>query len=149
MSNREKIFQILLVEDNPVDILMTEEALQGWKIKYQLRVVKDGEAAMNFLLGRGDHNSARVPDLVILDLNLPKRNGKEILSEIQSNSRFSETIVVVITTSSTLSDFNDCKSSGATRFIPKPDNIGDYILAIRSIQELWLTQSQIYQGNYR
>jgi two-component system, chemotaxis family, response regulator Rcp1 len=149
MSNKEKVFQILLVEDNPVDILMTEEALQGWKIEYQLHVVKDGETAMNFLMRRGDYNSALVPDLIILDLNLPKKNGKEILSEIQSNPQFSGITVVVITTSSTLADFKDCRSSGATRFIPKPDNIDDYILAIRSIQELWLTQEQIYQGKYR
>jgi CheY-like chemotaxis protein len=96
MSNKEKVFQILLVEDNPVDILMTKEALQGWKIKYQLHVVKDGEAAMNFVLRRGDYNSALVPDLIILDLNLPKKNGKEILSEIQSNPQFSGITVVVI-----------------------------------------------------
>jgi CheY-like chemotaxis protein len=129
--------RILLAEDNPMDILMTKESLKDWKIKSSLHVVEDGEEALDFLYGRGNYIGAARPDLVLLDLNLPKRNGQEVLSAIKQDPELSHIIVVVVTTSDSEADLQMCRDLGARLCVTKPCGLEEYVDAINSIQDLW------------
>jgi CheY-like chemotaxis protein len=105
MTDKDKVFHILLAEDNPMDILVMKEALKHWQKQYQLHIAENGNDAMDFLLKKGHFIGAEKPDLTILDLNLPKRNGIEILSQIRTNPDISDITVVVITTAATTFEF--------------------------------------------
>lgn len=141
MKQENSILTILLAEDNPMDILITRESLKNWKIKHRLYVVEDGEEALDFLYGRGDFAGAQRPDLILLDLNLPKRNGREVLSEIGQDPELSRITVVVVTTSDSEVDLQVCKDLGAKLCITKPYGYEEYVGAIGSIQEFWLNSS--------
>jgi CheY-like chemotaxis protein len=138
MINTDKPLNILLVEDNPMDVLMTKEALQNWTIEYCLHVVENGEDALDFVYGRGNYIGVEQPDMVLLDLNLPKLSGKEILSQMQQDPVLSDIPVVVVTTADAASDFQICRDLGAKLFITKPIDFDEYVQAISSIQELWI-----------
>jgi CheY-like chemotaxis protein len=140
MINTDKPLNILLVEDNPMDVLMTKEALQNWTIEYCLHVVENGEDALDFVYGRGNHVGVEQPDMILLDLNLPKLSGKEILSQMQQDPNLSNIPVIVVTTADAASDFQICSDLGAKLFITKPIDFDEYVQAISSIQELWIAQ---------
>ncbi|MDQ7783449.1 MAG: response regulator [Desulfomonilaceae bacterium] len=125
---------ILLVEDNPMDILMTREALKDWKIEHRLHVVEDGEEALDFLFKRGPHGEAARPDLILLDLNLPRRSGFEVLSEIKSSPELSTITLVVVTTSDAAGDRRKCHELGAALYITKPLDFHEYIQALNSVE---------------
>ena len=135
MTNQDKVFQILLAEDNPVDILMTKKALKRWQIKHELHVVENGNDVTDFLLKTGNYALVEKPDLLILDMNLPKKNGKEIMSEIRSNPEISDITVVIMTTADATFHFG-IYDLGAKLFITKPMDLQGYIQAIHSIQEI-------------
>jgi two-component system, chemotaxis family, response regulator Rcp1 len=135
MTDENKVFQILLAEDNPMDILVAKEALKRWQVKFELHVSEDGNDAIDFLLRAGNYASVEKPDLIVLDLNLPQKSGKEILSEIRNNPDISDIPVVVMTTAE-IPDFEIIKDFGIERFITKPMDVQDYIQAVCSIQEL-------------
>ncbi|AFM25846.1 response regulator [Desulfomonile tiedjei] len=138
MINTDKPLNILLVEDNPMDVLMTKEALQNWTIEYRLHVVENGEDALDFVYARGDYAGMEQPDMILLDLNLPKLSGKEILSQMQQDPDLSNIPVVVVTTADASSDFQMCLNLGAKLFITKPIDFEEYVQAISTIQDLWL-----------
>jgi len=132
--------QILLVEDNPVDILMISECLRKWRIKNYLSVVQDGEQALDFLYSRGRFIGSPRPDLILLDLDLPKTDGNEVLFEISKNPDLSKIAVVVVTTFDPVADLGVWNDVGASLCITKPLDYAEYSRAISYIEELWTTR---------
>lgn len=139
MIQQDVTIQILLVEDNPIDVLMISEALKTWKSKYCLHVVQDGEEALEFLFRRGCYGKVERPDLILLDLNLPRRSGTEVLSEIKQCPDLSTITLAIVTTSDASRDIRRCNELGADLYITKPLDFEEYAAAINSIEEFWTT----------
>jgi chemotaxis family two-component system response regulator Rcp1 len=131
--------EILLIEDNPVDILMTRRALQEDCGCNNLHVVEDGEEAMDFLHQRGRYADAPLPDLILLDLNLPKKSGREILAEIKQDPALMHIPVVVLTTSQEEKDILLSYKLHANCFITKPMDLEQFIEAIKCVGGFWFT----------
>jgi two-component system, chemotaxis family, response regulator Rcp1 len=129
----------LLVEDNPVDVLVTKRALQGGKVCNNLHVVKDGEEAIDFLYQRGDHSNAPRPGLILLDLNLPKKSGREVLAEIKQDPNLLHIPVIVLTTSEAETDILLSYGLHANCFITKPVDLDQFTDVVRSIEGFWFT----------
>jgi len=130
---------ILLVEDNEGDILLTKEALAEGDISKDIQVVKDGWEALMYLEKNGDYTSAVTPDLILLDINLPKMNGHEVLKNIKANSNIHHIPVVMLSTSSSSNDINQCYKNQANCYITKPVDANDFSKVISSIEKFWLT----------
>jgi len=139
MTRQGEPIQILLVEDNPLDILMISECLRKWRTKNYLNVVQDGDQALDFLHSRGSFVGSPRPDLMLLDLNLPKTGGNEVLSEINGNPDLSDMTIVVVTTFDPVADLDVWNDLGASLCITKPMDYAEYFRAIRYIEELWIT----------
>ena len=131
--------QILLVEDSPDDILLTREALKDAKIANELHAVMDGEAAMDFLRGEGEYRDRVLPDVVILDLNLPKMDGREVLREIKQDDDLRRIPVIVMSTSGAEDDIRGAYDQHVNAYVQKPVDFDDFIRAVRSIEEFWLS----------
>jgi two-component system, chemotaxis family, response regulator Rcp1 len=131
--------EILLVEDNPGDVRLTQEALKDAKVVNTLHVVEDGVAAMDFLAQRGRYQQAPRPSLVLLDLNLPRKNGREVLAEIKQDPSLRTIPVVILTTSQAEEDVLRAYSLHANCYITKPVDFGQFTKIIRSIEDFWLT----------
>jgi two-component system, chemotaxis family, response regulator Rcp1 len=134
-----KCVEILLVEDNPVDVLVTKRALQGGKVCNNLHVVQDGEEAMDFLYQRGKYSDAPRPGLILLDLNLPKKNGREVLAEIKQDCSLLQIPVIVLTTSEAETDILLSYGLHANCYITKPVNLEQFTDVVRSIEGFWFT----------
>jgi two-component system, chemotaxis family, response regulator Rcp1 len=133
------VIQILLVEDSPSDVELTVEAMREAKVANELHVVVDGVDAMDFLRREGQHTKAPRPDLVLLDLNLPRKDGKEVLAEIQADPLLRPIPVAVLTTSEAESDVLRSYQLGANCFITKPVGLPEFLEVIQAIEEFWLT----------
>jgi chemotaxis family two-component system response regulator Rcp1 len=133
------VFKILLVEDNPADVRLTEEALKDAKVHHKLNVVMDGVAAMDFLNQTGEYQDAPRPDLILLDLNLPKKDGREVLEDIKGDSSLRTIPVVVLTTSRAEEDILRTYNLHANCYVTKPVDYDQFGVIIRSIEEFWLT----------
>jgi two-component system, chemotaxis family, response regulator Rcp1 len=131
--------EVLLVEDNPSDVRLTREAMSEGKVSINLAVVTDGEQAVSYLLRQGKYQGARRPDLILLDLNLPKKDGREVLREIKAIDSLRRIPVVVLTTSQAEEDICRSYDLQANCFITKPDNLDDFFDVIRQIEQFWLT----------
>lgn len=129
---------ILLVEDNPADVRLTLEALKEAKVRNNLDVVGDGEEALSFLRRTGAHARAARPDLILLDLNLPKKSGLEILAEIKLDHELRRIPVVVLTTSQAEQDIVRSYDMHANAFVTKPVNLDQFIEVVKSIEDFWL-----------
>jgi len=134
-----RIIDILLVEDSPGDVRLTQEVLKEGKIKNKLSVVMDGEEAILFLRKIGKFKNVSTPDLILLDLNLPKKDGREVLSEIKNDPNFSSIPVVVLTTSDAEKDIISSYASHANAFITKPVDFNQFVTVVRAIEDFWLT----------
>ena len=134
-----KPVEILLVEDNPVDIRMTQEAFKDYRVANELHIVTDGQAAMDFLYHRGKYDGAARPDLIILDLNLPKKDGRAILSEIKSDDSLRGIPVIVLTTSALDKDIIGAYCHHANAFVTKPIEFDEFVTMMRTIGDFWLT----------
>ena len=134
-----KPIEILLVEDNPADARLTEEALKEGKVLNNLSVVKDGVEAMDFLNKKGNYPDAPRPDLILLDLNLPKKNGREVLTEIKENPDFRRIPVVILTVSKDELDIIESYDLHANCYITKPVDLNQFINVVRSIEDFWLS----------
>ena len=134
-----KPIEILLVEDNPGDVDLTREALEGGKLRNNLHVVSDGEEAMAFLRKEGKHAGAPRPGLVLLDLNLPKKNGREVLAEIKADDHLKRIPVVVLTTSQAEEDIAKSYNLHANCYVTKPIDLSHFIKVVQAIEEFWLT----------
>lgn len=131
--------EVLLVEDNPGDVRLMVEALKGAKVNNNLHVVNNGEAAMAFLRKEDDYAGVPTPDLIMLDLNLPKKDGREVLEEIKGDSLLKHIPVVVITTSAAEEDILKSYKLHANCYITKPVNFGQFTKVVQSIEEFWFT----------
>jgi CheY-like chemotaxis protein len=131
--------QILLVEDNPGDVRLTIEALNDAKLRNNLSVVRDGVEAMAFLGQEGPYGSVPRPDLVLLDLNLPRMDGREVLAQIKAHPDLRHIPVVVLTTSDSQPDILQAYELHANCYITKPVDLDHFIKIVRSIEDFWLT----------
>ena len=131
--------EILLVEDSPGDVLLTRETLKDAKVLNHLSVVGDGEEAMAFLHREAPHTGAPRPDLILLDLNLPKKDGREVLADIKSDSQLRRIPVVVLTTSAAEQDILKSYDLHANCYITKPVDLDQWITVVNSIENFWLT----------
>ena len=130
---------ILLVEDDPADVELTSEALKDSKLWIKLRTVEDGEEAMAFLRRKGKYQDAPEPDLVLLDLNLPKKDGREVLKEIKEDPDLKHIPVVILTTSSSEKDIVRTYHLGANCYITKPVGLDQFISVVSAIDNFWFT----------
>ncbi|MGS2591552.1 response regulator [Streptomyces hebeiensis] len=131
--------EVLLVEDDAGDELMTREAFEDNKIRNTLHVVRDGEEALDFLYRRGAHPQAPRPDLVLLDLNLPKYDGRQVLEQIKTDPELAAIPVVVLTTSSAEEDILRSYRLHANAYVTKPVDLDQFIAAVRQIDEFFVT----------
>jgi two-component system, chemotaxis family, response regulator Rcp1 len=134
-----KAIDILLVEDNSGDVRLAQEALKESKVRNRLFVVEDGVEAMAFLRQEGKYASAVRPDLILLDLNLPRKSGREVLAEIKRDESLKLIPVVVLTVSRAEEDIVKCYSDHANCYITKPLDFNQFMEVTRSIEEFWLT----------
>lgn len=131
--------EILLVEDNPADVRLTKEALSDAKLTNRLHVVGDGEAAMAFLRRESPYEEAPHPDLVLLDLNLPKMDGRAVLHAVKTDPQLRRIPVIVLTTSSEERDVVSAYDNYANSYVTKPVEFNEFAAALRSIEGFWLT----------
>jgi CheY-like chemotaxis protein len=128
---------ILLVEDNLGDVRLTQEAIKDARIPSRLHVVEDGAAALNFLYQREDFESACRPDLILMDLNLPKKTGHEVLAEIKQNKELKSIPVLILTSSHAQEDVSNAYQLHANCYITKPVEFPQFDRVIRAIEEFW------------
>jgi CheY-like chemotaxis protein len=138
--------EVLLVEDDAGDELMTREAFEDNKIGNHLHVARDGEEALDFLYQRGDHTHAPKVDLVLLDLNLPKYDGRQVLEQIRSDPELTHTPVVVLTTSSSEEDVLRSYKLHANAYVTKPVDMYQFVAAVRQIDEFFLSVVRLPRG---
>lgn len=131
--------EILLIEDNPGDVRLTQEALQSSKFANNLHVVKDGVEALAFLRREDDYTDAPTPDIILLDLNLPRKNGREVLEEIKTDEALRRIPVVVLTTSDDERDILASYNLYANCYITKPVDLNRFIEIVKSIGHFWLS----------
>jgi chemotaxis family two-component system response regulator Rcp1 len=131
--------EILLVEDSPTDIELTIEALRDAKVFNTLHIVEDGVSALTYLRKEGRYAGAVRPDLIMLDLNLPRKNGREVLAEIKSDADLSLIPVVILTTSQADQDIAESYRLHANCFVTKPVDFEQFVNVIRSIEDFWFT----------
>jgi two-component system, chemotaxis family, response regulator Rcp1 len=136
--NTERMAEILLVEDNPGDVRLTREAFANSVVVGHLEVVGDGEEAMRYLYRIGPYAAARIPDVVLLDLNLPKKDGREVLAEMREDPTLRLVPVVVLTTSDAAADVARSYELHANCYVRKPLEYADFVETLRRIEQYWL-----------
>ena len=147
MTERSRPAEILLIEDNPGDVELIRDALQFGRVMNRISVAPDGETAMAFLnRGRG-FESAPIPDLILLDLNLPKKNGFEVLKEVRDHPVVSRVPVVILTSSHADRDILKSYNLHANCFISKPVDVDEFLDTVRSTGEFWLTIVKLPPGD--
>ena len=139
----DKSINILLVEDNPADDRLTQEAFKTTRIPNHLHVVRDGSEALAYLEQTGRFNNAPRPDMILLDLNLPKKDGREVLSLIKQSSKYKQIPVVILTTSSEEEDIIHTYNHHANCFITKPADLDEFLDVMKSIEGFWLSVVQL------
>ena len=130
--------EILLVEDNPGDVRLTREALRDGKVRNRLRVVPDGVEALALLRRQGQYAGAALPDLILLDLNLPKKSGREVLEEIKQDDTLRHIPVVILTTSQAERDILESYRLRANAYVSKPVDLEQFLQVVSAIEHFWL-----------
>lgn len=138
MADRKEV-DILLVEDDPADVVLTKEGLRSAKLRINLFAVSDGIEALRYLRREGPYKNEPRPDLVLLDLNMPKKDGRETLKEIKEDVKLRGIPVVVLTTSEAETDIVKCYDLGANCYISKPLGFEQFTTIVRSIEDFWFT----------
>jgi chemotaxis family two-component system response regulator Rcp1 len=139
MEGAAQPIDILLVEDNPGDVDLTIEALKDGKVRNRLSVVEDGVEAMAFLRREGKYADAPRPDVILLDLNLPRKDGREVLAEIKADEQLRRIPVVVLTTSSSEQDILKSYDLHANCYVTKPVDLEQFLEVVKAIEGFWLT----------
>lgn len=134
-----KPIEILLVEDNPADVRLTQEALREGKVRNNLHVARDGVEALEFLRREGKFTGSPRPDLVLLDLNLPRKDGREVLAQVKDDPELKTIPIVVLTTSSAEIDILRSYSLHANCYITKPVDLEQFVKVVKTIDDFWLT----------
>jgi chemotaxis family two-component system response regulator Rcp1 len=143
MNNNRNCMDILLVEDNPADIRLTMEAFRESRHEHCVHVVTDGTQAIAYLRHHGMYKNAPTPDLILLDLNLPQKNGREVLSEIKSDDTLRHIPVVILTTSRTEEDVLQTYQLHGNCYITKPADLDEFFHLIQKIQDFWFQVARI------
>jgi len=138
-ESKSRLIEILLVEDNPGDVLLTREALKEGKVLNNLYVAKDGSEALQFLHKEAPYENVPTPDIVLLDLNLPRVNGREVLAHVKSDLNLRRIPIVVLTTSKAEEDIVRSYDLHANCYITKPLDLEQFIQVIKSIENFWLS----------
>jgi len=136
--NTGREIEILMVEDNEGDAVLTQEALKHAKVHNNLHIVTDGVQAMDFLHRKGTFEKAPRPDLILLDLNLPRKDGREVLNEVKSDPKLKRIPVVVLTTSAAEEDILKAYNLNANCYISKPVDLDAFVRVVQSIEDFWL-----------
>ncbi|WP_214109037.1 response regulator [Acrocarpospora catenulata] len=140
---------VLLVEDDPGDVLLTQEAFEHNKVRNKLHVVNDGEQALEFLRREGDYAGVPRPDLILLDLNLPRKDGREVLEEIKDDPELRAIPVVVLTTSEAEEDILRSYRLHANAYVSKPVDFDQFIRVVRQIDDFFVTVVKLPGNTYR
>jgi two-component system, chemotaxis family, response regulator Rcp1 len=138
---------VLMVEDDPDDVYLTEDALRSSRLRMNLHVVRDGVEAMQYLRQQGGYAHSRPPNLVLLDLNLPRMDGREVLTEIKEDPKLTHIPVVVLTTSKAEQDIAASYRQHANCYISKPVDIDQFRSVVASIESFWFTVVQLPSAN--
>jgi CheY-like chemotaxis protein len=138
--------EILLVEDNPGDARLTREALRDAKVSNRMHVAQDGVQAMAFLRREGGYADAPRPDLILLDLNLPKKSGREVLAEIKGDEDFRRIPVVILTTSQAEQDIIETYNLHANAYVNKPVDLDEFAKVVKSIEDFWFEIVRLPDG---
>ena len=137
-GDQEKAIDILLIEDNPGDVTLIKEALTEGKTLNKLSVVRDGEAALAFLRKQGEYKNSPRPDLVLLDLNMPRKDGRDVLMDIKIDPELKNIPVIILTSSEAKQDITNAYNMQANCYITKPVNLKQYFNVIKLIEDFWL-----------
>ncbi len=137
------LVSILLVEDNPGDVRLVQEVFQDGKIYNQLDVARDGEEALNYLHHRGPYQNTHKPDLILLDLNLPKKNGSEVLADIKTDKDLMRIPVIILTASKAEEDIARAYNHHANCYLTKPIDLDQFINVVQEIKTFWLSIVQL------
>lgn len=132
-------FEILLVEDNPGDVFLTREAFREGRIHHHMSVADDGEEALQFLRREGPYRNAPRPDVILLDLNLPKKDGRELLAELKADPELKFIPVIVLTTSEADSDISKAYRLHANCYLTKPIQVDEFLNKIKMVEDFWLS----------
>lgn len=139
MNSRTNPIKILLVEDNPGDVRLIKEVFKDAKIFNAMQIAYDGETAMKILRKQGEYNECSTPDMILLDLNLPKKDGREVLREVKNDEDLKCIPVVILTTSNAEEDLIDTYKMNANCYITKPVDLDQFINVVKSIENFWLS----------
>jgi two-component system response regulator len=131
--------EVLLVEDDPADVELTLEVMDRTRLKVQMNVVKDGVEAMEYLRRDGKYTDSIRPDLILLDLNMPRKDGREVLHEIKSDEDLKSISVVILTTSDSDEDIIKTYATGANCYVTKPVGLEQFIKVVKAIEDFWFT----------
>jgi chemotaxis family two-component system response regulator Rcp1 len=134
-----RMIRVLLVEDNRADARLIMEVFKDEKIMVDVEIVRDGEAAMSFLHHEGEYENATCPDLIILDLNLPRKDGREVLSELKEDPLLKSIPVVILTTSQSEEDILKSYNLQASCYVTKPIDLEQFTKIIKSLDEFWFS----------
>ena len=138
MSNDQRPVEILLIEDSPADVRLTQEALKEATLAYRLHTVGDGDAALHFLRREEGYLNSPKPDIILLDFNLPKRDGRQVLVDLKEDPQFRSIPVIVLTTSRAESDVKAAYDLHANCYIQKPVDLNHFLQIVQSIEKFWL-----------
>jgi chemotaxis family two-component system response regulator Rcp1 len=139
MRTGSEPIEVLLVEDNPGDVRLTREALRDGKVHNNLSVAPDGVEALAFLRRQGKYADAPRPDVILLDLNLPKKDGREVLEEIKADPSLARIPVVILTSSEAERDIAQAYALHANCYVTKPVDLDQFITVVKSIEDFWFT----------
>ena len=146
MSDRytlKRTIQVLLVEDNESDVRLFREAFKDVKLDNNITVIKDGSEVISYLTETEENSKEILPDIIFLDLNLPRKNGIEILKEIKNNDKLKTIPIIMLSTSNSSQDIEKCYESHANSYIIKPVDFDKFIYIIKTIETYWLTIAQL------
>lgn len=141
-----KALKLLLVEDSPSDVRLIREVLKEAKMPVQISVARDGVEALEYMR-QTEHGSCARPDIILLDLNLPRKNGREVLAELKESLSFRQIPVLVMTSSQADEDIRECYALNANCYITKPGNLSQYFQVVRAIENFWFLTATL-PGNY-
>lgn len=139
----DRIYQLLLVEDSWADVRLLKEALRSWRVRHCLAVVEDGVEALDYLYHRGNYDGAARPDLILLDINMPRMGGLELLRSIKADPHLRQIPVIVFTSSSSPSDVNAAYELQASCFITKPTDLNDFYGIMKAIESFWFRVAEM------
>jgi len=139
----DKVVEVLSVEDSPADARLIEELFDGGKLNSRVTLVSDGAQALDYVFKRGKYSEAPTPDLILLDLNLPKKNGQEVLKEIKQHVHLRHIPILIFSTSDSEADVQMSYEHYANCFITKPADLDGFDLAMKRIEDFWLSTARL------